>query len=281
MLRRLLRSLRARSPASGAPRADHDGHPLALRERLKHIHARAPMDDHLRVLFGRLSFPGGPVLALIDRAIAESNTLVPPLKAIHRRAAALNLAQYFLVGRSLGGRAAECGVFSGCSALACCLAARAVDPAYAGEGFHLIDSFAGLSEPGAEDRIAVQPELGVGFTLPPEIPPGNLAAGVHYVRRSMREFPAVSIHEGWIPEVFGGLPEAEWSYVHVDVDLHAPTLAALEYFYPRLMRGGVVICDDYGAPTFPGARRAWDGFCDRYGVPFVVLPTGQSVILKA
>jgi hypothetical protein len=68
--------------------------------------------------------------------------------------------------------------------------------------------------------------------------------------------------------------------VHLDVDLYEPTLACLEYFYSRLAAGGVIICDDYGAPLFPGARRAWDEFCARHDVPFIVLDTGQSVILK-
>jgi hypothetical protein len=44
--------------------------------------------------------------------------------------------------------------------------------------------------------------------------------------------------------------------------------------------GGVIICDDYGAPTFPGAERAWDRFCGERGLPFVVLPSGQSILLR-
>ena len=49
------------------------------------------------------------------------------------------------------------------------------------------------------------------------------------------------------------------SFVHLDVDLYEPTRACLDYFLPRLSPGGFVICDDYGAPTFPGAARAWAG----------------------
>ena len=75
-------------------------------------------------------------------------------------------------------------------------------------------------------------------------------------------------------------PPPRGCFVHLDVDLYAPTLASLEYFVPRLVDGGVIICDDYGAPLFPGAHRAWDRFCARHDLPFVVLDTGQSVILK-
>ena len=70
------------------------------------------------------------------------------------------------------------------------------------------------------------------------------------------------------------------SFVHLDVDLYAPTFDSLTYFYPRLSTGVVIICDDCGAPLFPGAHRAWDDFCEQHEVPYVVLDTGQSVIVK-
>ncbi|HSD42676.1 MAG TPA: TylF/MycF/NovP-related O-methyltransferase [Burkholderiales bacterium] len=68
--------------------------------------------------------------------------------------------------------------------------------------------------------------------------------------------------------------------MHLDVDLYAPTRACLEYFLPRLVSGGVVVCDDYGSSAFPGAARAWDEVCGDGALPFVELPTGQAVILK-
>jgi O-methyltransferase len=99
------------------------------------------------------------------------------------------------------------------------------------------------------------------------------------VRDAMAGFPGASLHKGWIPEVLAELPEAPWSFVHVDVDLYQPTLDCLKYFFPRLVPGGVIVCDDYGSPAFPGARRAWIEFCgDSLG--YVALPTGQSVLVK-
>ena len=42
----------------------------------------------------------------------------------------------------------------------------------------------------------------------------------------------------------------------------------------------MIVCDDYSAPLFPGAHRAWDEFCAEHDLPYVVLDTGQSVIVK-
>ena len=69
--------------------------------------------------------------------------------------------------------------------------------------------------------------------------------------------------------------------MHIDVDLYEPTRGCLEYFYPRLVEGGVMICDDYGAPLYPGAHKAWDEYCGQNDIAYVVLDTGQSVLIKA
>jgi len=178
----------------------------------------------------------------------------------------------------LGGAYAECGVFRGTTALFLCRAAQTRRPGYAGEGFHLVDSFAGLSRPGEEDVL--DDRAADGSAVRAAVAEGSLAAPVEVARRALREFPAAAIHKGWIPDVFGDLPDTRWSFLHIDVDLFEPTRDCLEYFTPRLVAGGVIVCDDYGSQLFPGARRAWDAYCEEHSLPFVVLDTGQSVILK-
>jgi len=49
-------------------------------------------------------------------------------------------------------------------------------------------------------------------------------------------------------------PELRIAMLHVDVDLYEPTKKSLEVFFPHLVKGGIVILDDYGA--FPGANKA-------------------------
>ena len=109
---------------------------------------------------------------------------------------------------------------------------------------------------------------------------GDFATPVDHVRATMAEFPDTVIHKGWIPEVFGGLPETNWAFVHLDVDLFDPTLAGLQYFYPRLADGGVIVNDDYISPMTPGAGRAWDQYCDENGLAFAVLDSGQAILIK-
>lgn len=274
MLLKLLRSLRQRSIGDRA--AADEAARLREMVRLANLAAGAPLEQHLEILFREVRVAGLPIDALVREALDATDASVPPAKMIHRRTASLFLAQYFLDALARPGRRAECGVYRGTSARILCRAARARDPAFDGSGVHLIDSFEGLSARGAEDRID-----GLQAPETPRITQaGALAAPVEAVRRAFADFPAVSIHQGWIPSVLAELPEDRWSFVHVDVDLYAPTEGALKYFWPRLVPGGVIVCDDYGSALFPGARRAWDAFCEAHELPFVVLPTGQSVLLR-
>lgn len=85
------------------------------------------------------------------------------------------------------------------------------------------------------------------------------------------------MHAGWIPDVFSGEPERRYRFVHVDVDLYQPTADSLEYFFPRLTEGGIVITDDYG---WPGAKKAIDAFCRRNRLELRMIGTDQAYFVK-
>jgi hypothetical protein len=54
-----------------------------------------------------------------------------------------------------------------------------------------------------------------------------------------------------------------WTFalVHIDCDLYEPAKAGLEFFYPRLSPGGLLILHDYANPHWTGVRRAVDDYC--------------------
>ena len=270
----LLRILRSLGRAAEAPPDGHDS-PIAVAKRLERAHDAAPIDAHLEIAYGGMKIGDRDLLELVQRALQDSGTGVPPRKRLHRPLASFFLAQYYLYALAIEGARAECGVFAGTSALIACRAARTRVPGYTGADLHLIDSFQGLDEPSKEDRLE-RPEWSAAAPQSK----GDYAAPIELARATLAEFPGITFHEGWIPAVFAELPESTWAFVHLDVDHYAPTRASLAYFYPRLAHGGVILCDDYGAPMFPGAHRAWDAYCEENAIPYVVLDTGQSVILK-
>ena len=57
-------------------------------------------------------------------------------------------------------------------------------------------------------------------------------------------------------------------FAHVDADLYESVRDACEFVYPRMAKGGIILFDDYGAPTCPGAKKAVDDFfADKMEVP--------------
>lgn len=54
--------------------------------------------------------------------------------------------------------------------------------------------------------------------------------------------------------------------LNLDLDLYDPTRVALEYFVPRMARGGVIVVDEYAVDTFGGETKAVDEyFVRRFG----------------
>jgi Macrocin-O-methyltransferase (TylF) len=161
------------------------------------------------------------------------------------------------------GHFAECGVFKGASAY---ILAKELKNAWSSKKLHLYDSFEGLSAPASID--------GGHWTK------GEMLGRLDEVQNNLREMAHhIIYHKGWIPEGFDKNAQDVFSFVHIDVDLHQPTLDSLAYFYPRMSWHGVILCDDYGFETCPGARKAFDDFFKATGDVVLHLPTGQGMVI--
>jgi O-methyltransferase len=77
----------------------------------------------------------------------------------------------------------------------------------------------------------------------------------------------IHLHRGDAAVTVNALPDRRWALVHLDVDLYDPTLACLRYFGPRMAAGGVIVLDDFGAPSCPGIERAYKQFASESGQP--------------
>lgn len=197
-----------------------------------------------------------------------------------RRERFYNLVQCLAMTRSTPGLVGECGTWRGLSAyLLCCYLRDEGDAGepFVGEDVHLFDSFEGLSEPRSEDSID-DPALREAVQQS-QIKWGRFSATPEMVRSTLEAFPAVNLHAGWIPACFVEAPrEGTWRFVHVDVDLYEPITDSLAFFWPRMTPGGVIVCDDYGALAYPGARQAIDRFIADIGCRSVSLSTGQAIL---
>jgi O-methyltransferase len=91
----------------------------------------------------------------------------------------------------------------------------------------------------------------------------------------------ICLHKGLIPETFEGLEQSRFAFSHIDVDLYRSVRDCCLFVYPRTVTGGIILFDDYGLPSCPGARQAVDEFfSDRPEFP-LVLRTGQAVVFRS
>jgi len=64
------------------------------------------------------------------------------------------------------------------------------------------------------------------------------------------------VRKGRFPETAAGLAHSDFAFVSLDADLYEPTMAGMEFFYPRLNEGGVILIHDYHNTRFKGVRQA-------------------------
>lgn len=252
-------------------------HPLETEDKLNRLHGRAGIGQHLAILYRDIKVGPENFAELYARCLHHTGTGVTPFNTMQRFQTRLELVQYFLATLALPGARAECGVYRGATALLLCHAWRSRQPEFRGNDFYLIDSYSGTSASVAQDRIPVRD--GDGPTRMEEFfPAGKTDTSPEIVRGFFSEFPNVNVCAGWIPQVFATLPEREWAFVHLDLSLYEPTLASLEYFYPRLTKGGVILCD--GSIFCPGVTQAWEDYCGGHDLPYVLLGHREMVLIK-
>lgn len=155
------------------------------------------------------------------------------------------------------GAMAEVGVYEGASAKILC-------EAKGDRTLHLFDTFEGLPESSGPDRqIHWENEF---------------ACSLEAVQTYLKEYDHVVFHKGRFPESTAQLDDTSFSLAHFDVDLYEGTLACLEYFYPRMIPGGVILSHDYS--LLAGVRQAVDEFlADKPEGP-IELPSFQCMVIK-
>jgi len=164
-----------------------------------------------------------------------------------------------IMGHEFMGEVVEVGVYKGGTA-------RLLALALPHKTVHLFDTFAGM--PATNSNFDKH--------LAGEFSDTSLAA----VQEHLKDCRNVHFYQGLFPATSGPIAQTKFSLVHVDADIYDSVRACCEFFYPRLEKDAVMLFDDYGFPTCPGARKAVDDFfSDKPEVPFY-LPTGQCLVVR-
>jgi O-methyltransferase len=165
---------------------------------------------------------------------------------------------------SLDGNFMECGVYRGGTAA---MFAQIIAESNVAKRLYLFDTFAGMPETNTELDYHVAGEFS--------------DTSAESVATFVAEPEIAVIRKGFIPDTFAGLENATFSFAHLDLDIYKSTMDAMNYLWPRLERGGLIVFDDYGFASCLGVREAVDEFFSKKAARPLCLPTGQAVVFKS
>ena len=86
-------------------------------------------------------------------------------------------------------------------------------------------------------------------------------------------------NKGLIPNIFEiATNPSDVSWLHIDLNSTDATKSSLDFFYDKLIPGGIILFDDYGG--FDDTRKVIDNFFDDKQGHFINYPTGQGIFIK-
>ena len=158
---------------------------------------------------------------------------------------------------------AELGVYKGQSAKLLHLMAPA-------RTLHLFDTFEGFTE------TDLKPERGEAASYSTK----NFAdTSINKVLKHIGgDSSKLKTHAGYFPDSARGLENESFALVNIDADLYNPVKAGLEFFYPRLAPGGVIIIHDYNH-RWEGLVKAVDEFTTKMNCNLVPVADLDSSVM--
>lgn len=171
-----------------------------------------------------------------------------------------NLAQEFC-DRDMPGEVAEGGVFQG-------EFAKEINALFPNKKLYLFDTFSGF------DKKDVEIEKENGFSIQGE---GHLeGTSVELVLSKMPHPEKCIIRKGYFPDTAKDIDE-HFCFVNMDFDLFQPTYEGLKYFYPRLVKKGVLLIHDYFGEAYKGNKEAVRRYNEEMGGELTFIPIGDEL----
>ena len=157
------------------------------------------------------------------------------------------------------GDVAEVGVYMGGSAKLIC-------EAKGNRQLHLFDTFEGLPEV-SETRDSTR------------FHKNQYSCTLERVEKLLSKYTNVVFYKGMFPSTAKPVSDIRFSFVHLDVDLYESTKSCLEFFYPRMNKGGVIISHDYICSK--GVKTAFQEYFKNKPEPVLELADSQCLIMKS
>lgn len=143
--------------------------------------------------------------------------------------------------------------------------------------FWLLDTFSGIDtaivsleeiDPGSKERNQKFFESGL------------YTADVDAVRKNFAEWSNVEIVVGSVPGTLEKITAERIAFASIDMNTAPPEVAAMEFLWPRLVPGAMIVLDDYAYHGYLPQYLAMNEFAKRHNISILLLPTGQGLIVR-
>ena len=166
----------------------------------------------------------------------------------------------YICGNNLPGCIVECGVWKGGSVAAILL--RLLDHGVLNRSVYLFDTFAGMTEPTEVDKTGEKDAMREFANSQEKSHNAWCYSPLEEVKKNIDAtgYPSENVHyvKGDVLETIPRNNPPDIALLRLDTDWYESTKVELQYLYPKVVDGGVVIVDDYG--TWEGARKAVDEY---------------------
>lgn len=157
------------------------------------------------------------------------------------------------------GDIAEVGVYKGGTA-------RIIAKSCPNKKVHLFDTFSGMPP--------VTP--GIDFHQKGDFSNTSL----ELVGKFLADCDNVVLHPGFFPETANTLKSSKICFVHIDVDIYTSVRDSLEFFYNKMVPGGIMVFDDYEWSACPGVKKAIEEFFRDKPEKPIVTEKNQCAVIK-
>lgn len=229
------------------------------------------ISDERRSFFFKMNFK--LLCFAIDRIVQRSkptkyrrkSEYFSQMQFITARHAMLESVSREIYQNNIIGNVAEAGVYRG-------EFAKYINVMFPDRKLYLIDTFEGF------DARNVKTERKKGFSE------GNedfTQTSIELVLNQMAYKKNCIVKKGFFPETMNNV-EDSFCFVSLDMDLYEATLSGLNWFWPRMVNGGVIFVHDCRNQSYIGCRKAVEEFALVNHVGFIVLPDGEgsAVMMK-
>jgi O-methyltransferase len=199
-------------------------------------------------------------------------TLTPP-----ERIFALCEAVRYVIRAGIEGAFVECGVWRGGSSLA--VVRTLLSMGVTDRDIYLFDTFEYMPSPGPEDvdllgvpAAEYHEQFNSGAAYDPVYDFLPYETVQDLFRQSGYPFERCHFVKGLVEETIPEEAPDKVALLRLDTDYYASTVHELDYLYPRIPSGGVLLIDDYG--HFLGCRQAVDEYSARLALK------GQHLLLN-